>query len=192
MEQQTPVDHEQQATPGMTPPPTTRKWRAAPILSTLLFVAAIGFAAVAVWFYIDERRNQPEERVPPTAQPGQHKLASVVTALQNAGVEAKFGRGTTALTEQLPGQPGQLVDIGDGEQELYVFIYTDPTTGIEDRRAASDALDPAALTLATRSGQALAEGEELHISAGSNVVAVLAGGDDELVAQVQEAIESLP
>lgn len=164
----------------------------APILSTLLFVAAIGFAAVAAWFYFDERRDQPEENIPPTAQPGQHNLASVVTALQDAGVDAKVGRGTTALTEQLPDQRGQLVDIGDGAQELYVFIYTDPTTGVEDRQAASDALDPATLTLSTRAGQALAEGEELHVSAGSNVIAVLAGGDDELVAQVQEAIESLP
>jgi uncharacterized protein (DUF2345 family) len=164
----------------------------APILSTLLFVAAIGFAAVAAWFYFDERRDQPEENIPPTAQPGQHNLASVVTALQDAGVDAKVGRGTTALTEQLPDQRGQLVDIGDGAQELYVFIYTDPTTGVEDRQAASDALDPATLTLSTRAGQDLAEGEELHVSAGSNVIAVLAGGDDELVAQVQEAIESLP
>lgn len=164
----------------------------APILSTLLFVAAIGFAAVAAWFYFDERRDQPEENIPPTAQPGQHNLASVVTALQDAGVDAKVGRGTTALTEQLPEQRGQLVDINDGAQELYVFIYTDPTTGVEDRQAASDALDPATLTLSTRAGQALAEGEELHVSAGSNVIAVLAGGDDELVAQVQEAIESLP
>lgn len=154
----------------------------APILSTLLFVAAIGFAAVAAWFYFDERRDQPEENIPPTAQPGQHNLASVVTALQDAGVDAKVGRGTTALTEQLPDQRGQLVDIGDGAQELYVFIYTDPTTGVEDRQAASDALDPATLTLSTRAGQALAEGEELHVSAGSNVIAVLAGGDDELVA----------
>lgn len=164
----------------------------APLLSTLLFVAAIGFAAVAAWFYFDERRDQPEENIPPTAQPGQHNLASVVTALQESGVDAKVGRGTTALTEQLPDQRGQLVDIGDGAQELYVFIYTDPTTGVEDRQAASDALDPATLTLSTRAGQALAEGEELHVSAGSNVIAVLAGGDDELVAQVQEAIESLP
>lgn len=183
------MDHEQQATLTTTTTVAKRR-RGAHILSTLLFVAAIGFAAVAVWFYLDEQRNQPDERVPPTAQPGQQNLGSVVAALQNAGVDAEVGRGTTALTDQLPDQRGQLVEVGG--QELYVFIYTDPSTGVADRQAASEALDPATLTLSTRSGQPLAAGQQLHVSAGSNVIAVLAGGDDELVRKVQEAIESLP
>ncbi len=184
------MDHEQQATTPTTTTPVAKRRRGAHLLSTILFAAALCFAAVAIWFYVDDRRNQPGERTPPTAQPGQHNLVSVVSALEEAGVEAEIGRGTTASTDQLPGQRGQLVEVGD--QELYVFIYTDPDTGVQDRQAASEGIDPATLSLSTRAGQPLAAGEELHVAAGSNVIAVLAGGDDELVAQVRDAIENLP
>lgn len=165
-----------------------RRRRGTHILSTLLFLTAIAFAAVAIWLYVDEQRDQPRERVPPTAAAGQNDLVSVLTALENAGLEASIGRGTTAATDQLQ-PPGQLIEVED--QELYVFIYTDPATGVEDRQTDSEALDADALTLTTPSGQPLTEDQPLRVSAGSNIIAVLVGGDEELAAQVRQAIEGL-
>ncbi len=177
------VQHGQQA-----PTPKRRRRRGAHILSTLLFLTAIAFAGIAVWIYLDEERDQEPDRVPPQVTPGLNDLLSVRTALEGAGLDATIGRGTTALTDQLQ-RPGQLIEVAD--QDLYVFIYNDPDTSVEDRQAASDALDPASLTLETRSGQPIAEGQPLRVSSGSNVIAVLAGGDDELAANVQQAIEGL-
>ena len=48
------------------------------------------------------------------------------------------------------------------------------------------------MTLATRGGQLIGEGETLRVFQGSNVIAVLVGGDDALAAKVQAVIESLP
>ncbi len=177
------VQHGQQA-----PTPKRRRRRGAHILSTLLFLTAIAFAGIAVWIYLDEERDQPPERVPPEVTPGQNDLLSVRNALEGAGLEAAIGRGTSALTDQLE-RPGQLIEV-EG-LDLYVFIYNAPETSVEERQAASDALDPAALTLETRSGQPIAEGLPLRVSSGSNVIAVLAGGDDEVAAKVQQAIEGL-
>lgn len=160
------------------------------LLSTLLFIAAIGFAAVAVYLYI-EGENTPSGPEPPTAEAGRNELASVLGGLNNAGLDAEYGR-YSAEANQLD-QPGQTIEVNG--HNLFVFIYpaADGERAVADRKADAADLDPETLTLQSRSAERpLNEGKEVHVFQGSNVIAVLVGGDDELVTSVGDVIASLP
>lgn len=160
------------------------------LLSTILFIAAIGFAVAAVYLYIDGK-NTPSAPERPTAQPGLNEFASVVDGLKDAGLHAQPGR-YTATANQLD-QPGQTIEVND--HNLFVFIYPDADGehAIADRKADATDLDPETLTLTSRSAERpLNEGEEVHIFQGSNVIAILVGGDDALVKSVGDVIASLP
>lgn len=168
--------------------PAARRWPH--LLSTLLFIAAIGFAAAAVYLYIDGQ-NTPAGPERPTAQPGRNEFASVVGGLNEAGLKAQPGR-YSAEANQLT-QPGQTIEVGD--HNLFVFIYPDASgeQAIADRKADAADLDPDTLILKSRSAERpLNEGEEVHVFEGSNVIGILVGGDDDLAATVGEVIESLP
>ena len=166
-----------------------RKRRGAHILSMLLFLAAIGFAIAAVFLYIQDR-DKPEERVPPTAQPGQNQLATVLEAFKEGGLKADYGR-TTGRSSQL-NPPGQLLTV-EG-QSVYVYIYNegDKAASVRDREAESATIDLNSMTIKTPSGKDLRSGEGLHVAQGSNVITVLVGGDDALAARIQKAVEALP
>jgi len=171
--------------PGRVP---GRRWPH--LLSTILFIAAIGFAVAAVYLYI-EGENTPSGPERPTAQPGRNEFASVVGGLKDAGLHAQPGR-YTAETSQLD-QPGQTIEVED--HNLFVFIYpdSDGDRAIADREADAADLDLETLVLTSRSAERpLNEGEEVHIFQGSNVIAILVGGDDELVKTVGDVIASLP
>lgn len=169
-------------------PAAGRRWPH--LLSTILFIAAIGFAAAAVYLYI-EGENTPSAPEVPAAEPGQVELAHVVRGLNDAGLTANPGR-YTATANQLD-QPGQTIEVND--HNLFVFIYPDADgdRAIADRKADAADLDPETLVLTSRSAERpLNEGEEVHVSQGSNVIAVLVGGDDELAKAVGDVIASLP
>ncbi|MBA2246633.1 MAG: hypothetical protein H0W23_00775 [Chloroflexia bacterium] len=166
--------------------------RGAQILSSILFLAALGFAAAGIYLYFFTDEEPPREPAIPTTTPGRNGLADVIRAFDTAGLDADYGRSpATADTSQIR-TPGQHAVVDDRS----VFIFTFPGTNADAARAAREEaaarVDPATMTLATRGGQSIGEGETLRAFQGSNVIAVLVGGDDALAAQVQAVIESLP
>lgn len=177
--------------PDAAPTQTTRPpRRAAHLLSTILFIAAIAFAAGAVYLYITED-DAPDGPARPEAEAGRNEFATIVGGLDEAGLDARAGR-YSVESNQLT-QPGQTIEVED--TNLFVFIYPDANgdAAVAAREADASGVDPESMTLESSSAErVIGEGEELHVFQGSNVVAVLVGGDGELVTDVQSVIESLP
>ena len=161
------------------------------ILSTVLFIAAIGFAAAAVYiWYIDDSQSNDEPPVP-TVEDGMYGLVNVLAALKDAGLDADYGRSpATAKSNQME-QPGQNLKVGDANVFIFIFPGGDPAAATAAREAAFASLDPATMTLTTPSGNDVSNGETLSVYQGGNIIAVLVGGDAELQAEVQEVIEGL-
>lgn len=181
------------ATPTKTPSasraPAAGSRRGSHILSTVLFVAAIGFAAAAGYLYLQDR-NAPEPRTQPTAEPGRNTLGSIVESLKKDGIGADYGRGT-GKSDQLS-QPGQMIAIGDDTLLVFIYLGGDQNSAVQDREADATHLDPSTMALTTPSGRDLRGDKAVHVSQGSNVIAVLISDDDALAAQVQSVIEALP
>lgn len=171
--------------------PRPRRNRVAQILSTMLFIAAIGFAAGAAYVWYTQDDNPDGPGTPPPAESGEAELANVVTVLQESNNAWEYGR-TTASTNQFP-TPGQLLKLND--RSLYVFIFNGPNgeERIASREAASEQIDLEALELTTPSGKVInTNGEHLYMAEASNVITILVGGDQELADRVSSAIANLP
>lgn len=173
-------------------PPPSRRRRGAQILSTLLFLVALAFAAAAIYiWYIDD---EPSDTTPPvpTATPGLYTLADVLNAFKGAGLDGDYGRSPATVKSNQMSPPGQHLIVED--QSVYVFIFPsgDAQSASVDREEAAQRLDPATMTMTTPSGQSFSEGETLTVSEGSNVIAVLVGDDEDLQIQVRDVIEGLP
>jgi len=161
------------------------------VLSTLLFVAAIGFAAAAVYIWYMDDANESNELAAPTVEAGRYELVNVLNALEDADLEADFGRSpATASTDQL-GLPGQNLEVEDTNVYIFIFSGADAATAAAAREEAFAGIDPAAMTLTTPSGNDVSNGEPLSAYQGANVIAVLIGGDEDVRAQVQNVIEGL-
>ncbi len=161
------------------------------VLSTLLFVAAIGFAAAAVYiWYVDDSRTEEEPPVP-TVTDGIYQLVNVLDALKDAGLGADYGRSpaTAKSTQIVP--PGQNLTIEGTNVFIFIFPGGDPAAAASARQTAFEAIDPATMTLTTPSGNDVANGEPLSVYQGANIIAVLIGGDEELKSEVQDVIEGL-
>ncbi len=152
-------------------------------LSLALFaLAAILFVAVAV-LYVRDRDEKVQTPPPPTSQPGHAQLINVVDALRAQGIKTEISHDPSprfaALTPPAQGLTA------DGKP-LYVFIYDDPTI----REDESDSLETADLVPESTTGTPLSG--EPHAVGGSNVYVILFGGDAELAAKVDRAIQGLP
>ena len=176
-------------TPPATPSRPNRTW--ANRLSTILFIAAILFAAAAVYLYVAED-SSPDGPVAPTAEAGRNEFATVINALKDAGLEDVDPGRYTATADQLD-QPGQVIEIGDVNAFVFIYPDADPAAAVAAREADAADLDPETLQLTARTAdRPLNDGLETHAFESSNVIVVLAGGDEELVSTVRDAIESLP
>ena len=171
----------------------TGKRRGPHILSTLLFLTAIGFAAVAAYLYWEEQQEDKNEPTPPAAEPGSWTLAQVRSALDTAGFDTDVGR-TNGHTDQIPATiPGQIITV-DGT-EVYIFIFSrtaesDDPAG--EAKATYDDMDLETLTLTRQSSRdVIAKGDELTVFQGSNIIAIMVGGEEEDVEKVRTAIEGL-
>jgi len=161
------------------------------ILSTLLFVAAIGFAAAAVYIWYMDDANEPDEPPIPTAEAGRYELVNVLDALKDADLEADFGRSpATARTTQID-RPGQNLQVEETSVFIFIFNGADAEEAAAAREAAFAGVDPATMSLTTPSGNDVSNGEPLSVYQGSNIIAVLIGGDEDVRAQVQDVIEGL-
>ncbi|MGN6032359.1 MAG: hypothetical protein ACTHQE_11920 [Thermomicrobiales bacterium] len=174
-----------------TPPQasSSRSKRGSHILSTVLFIAAIGFAAAAGYLYLQDRTTE-EPRVQPTAEPGRNSLGSIVESLKKGGIDADYGRGT-GKSDQLS-QPGQMITIGDDTLLVFIYLDGDHDAAMKAREADAAKIDTDTMTLTTPSGRDLRGNKAVHISQGSNVIAVLISDDDALATKVQTVIEALP
>jgi hypothetical protein len=169
----------------------TRARRGSQILSTILFVAALAFAAAAVYIWYLDDSNAVDEPPVPSVEAGQYGLVNVLEALKDAGIDADYGRSpATAMTNQME-LPGQNLRVGDANVFIFLFPSGDTTTGAEARAAAFDRLDLETLTLTTQSGSDASQGKPLTAYEGANVIAVMVGGNPELQSEVQAVIEGL-
>jgi hypothetical protein len=175
--------------PATEPSRPPRTW--ANRLSTILFIAAILFAAAAVYLYFMDD-GSPDGPVAPTAEAGRNEFATVINALEDAGLENVQPGRYTATASQLD-QPGQVIEIGDTNAFVFIYPDADPDAAVAAREADAADLDPVTLELSARTAERpLNEGLESHVFEASNVIVVLAGGDEDLVDTVRDAIESLP
>lgn len=171
-----------------------RRNRTAQILSSILFIAAIGFAAGAgyVW-YTDEESPAAPRTPPPAENAAQIDLAQVLRVLTDTNDDWDYGRNPVAAHANQLSAPGQHLKLGD--VSLFVFIFTGPSgeERVAAREAASEQMNLETMELTTTSGDVInANGEQLYMAEGSNVITILVGGDQELADQVADAIAELP
>jgi hypothetical protein len=171
-------------------PTATR--RGSHILSTVLFVAAIGFAAAAVYIWYLDDSNPGTEPPIPTVENGVYGLVNVLDALRHAGIDADYGRSPATATSNQLEMPGQNLRVGDTNVFIFIVPGADAAAAATARESAFAGLDPATMTLTTASGSDVSRGEPLTVYEGANVIAVLVGGDAALQNDVADVIEGLP
>jgi hypothetical protein len=168
------------------------KRRSPQLLSSLLFLVAIGFAAVALYMYWDETQNKKNDPTPPPAAAGEYTLAQVKTALDAQGLKTDFGR-SSGHADQIPGVPGQYITIGDADVYIYVFSSSNgPEAAIQAAADAFAQIDESTIVLTRQSGDVIDPDKPKHVFLGSNIIAVMVGGSDANVQKVKTAIEGLP
>jgi hypothetical protein len=178
------------------PAPSARSGRSrtAQLLSTALFVVAIGFAAAAIWiWYTDDSRDGPGSPTPARSAE-QIDLAQVLGVLKASDDGWDYSRSPSGARSNQLDMPGQALKLDD-DRLLFVFIFTGASS--EDRVAAreqaAEAVDLDTMTLTTTSGKVLNDqGQPLSMAQHSNVIAILLGGDDALAAEVQGSLDRLP
>ena|GEM_PF-2102222 len=182
-----------QLDPPANPQQQTKR-RGPHLLSTILFLVAIGFALVAAYLYWDESQNKKNDPTPPPAASGEYTLAQVKTALDQQGLKTEFGR-SSGHANQISGVPGQYISIGNDDAVVYVFVFSSSEGAQAAIQIASDTyagIDESSLVLTRQSGDIIGEDQPKHAFLGSNIIAVLVGGDDALVEDVKTAVEGLP
>lgn len=170
--------------------PRPRRSRAAQILSTILFIAAIGFAAAAAYlWYTEDDDDGPGP--PPTATAGSVELSNVLAVVEEDEPEWDYGR-LTARSDQLS-PPCQPLQLGDTNLCVFIFPGETPEDRIAAREAAASSVDLDSMTISTPSGRVVNnDGQQLHMAQASNVITILVGGDQELAAQIEDALAKLP
>jgi hypothetical protein len=149
-------------------------------LSNILAVVAVLFAILAVVLYLRPGRGIAPV---PTAVPGGNQLINVVRALEGQGLEVTQPQGmfVPAGDAGVPGQGLQIAGV-----PAFVFLFP-------DQSQAQDAvltLDPGAVVPDSLRGTPMPVGER-RITQGSNVVLIMAGGDDANWQKVETAIAGL-
>jgi hypothetical protein len=156
--------------------------------STLIF-AALAVVLVAIAIVYTRNDDDPPPTAPIPTAVGHNELINVQQALAAQDLDVEIGQGTASAREAGINQPGQILTIGDAT--VYVFIFED----VAQREATSAAIDPATLVLKSPSGRPLAgpgtDQPDIRLAQQSNVIAVLAGGDEALATQFDAAIASL-
>lgn len=166
--------------------------RQSQLLSTILFIAAIVFAILAVVVWVRDDTRLHREPPIPTATAGRYDLANVLGALEAAGLDGDYGRTPATANSNQIDTPGQHLKVNG--QSLFVFVFpgVDATSATAAREAAGADLDAATMTLTAPQSQAdLTGGQPLTVVQGANVIAVLVGGDPTLQKKVITVIEGL-
>ena len=149
-------------------------------LSNVFAVVAVIFAILAVVLYLRPGRGIAPV---PTAVPGGNQLINVVRALEAEGLQVTQPQGLFVPAGDA-GVPGQGLEIAGAP--AFVFLFPDDTQA----QGAVLTLDPAAVIPDQIRGTPMPEGER-RITQGSNVVLVMAGGDDTTWQKVETAVSGL-
>lgn len=174
-------------------PQRKRRSRAAQILSMVLFIAALGFAAAAAWIWYNDDSDNGPGTPPPAESAANIDLAQVLMVLTQSNDDWDYGRSPAAVHANQLQFPGQHLKLGD--TSLFVFIFTGATAEdrVAAREAAGDAVNLDTLTLSTGSGAVIDdEGRQIYMLEHSSVLCILVGGDDELAEEVAAALGKLP
>jgi hypothetical protein len=159
------------------PKRTVRVW-----ISYLLFAVSAALFVVVLVMYL-QGRNDEKTPPPPTAQAGHNEMKDVMTALQNGGLDAEYGRsadraiGVTEVAQSI---------VVDGET-IYVFIYPDATQRQRDQDTLAGG---GSLEIVNTRGTPVAENPP-YIFGGSNVLVAVYSDDESLREKIQTAIEGL-
>jgi hypothetical protein len=157
------------------------------LLSLALFgVAAVLFIIVGVMYFRDEKNgNQPAPT--PASVPGEAQLKNVFDALAAQDLDVDYIR---AAGPRFPAfsRPAQGLTV-DG-QPLYVFIYEDPALR-EEETANLTPEDLVPTSIGGGNSTPEASGTPHGVGA-SNVYAIMLGGDEDVIAKVDRAIQGIP
>lgn len=170
-----------------------RRSRVAQLLSTVLFVVALGFAVAAAWIWYTDDADSGPGTPPPARSAEEIDLAQVLSVLDETDDGWDYGRSPATVRSDQIEVPGQHLKLGDAH--LYVFIFTGPDAEarVAAREQAGAQLDPDTMALTTPSGQdANPDGAPLAVSQHSSVIAILVGGDEQLAGEVEAALATLP
>jgi hypothetical protein len=170
-----------------------RRSRAAQILSTILFVAALGFAGAAAWLWYTDASKDGPGTPPPAESAANIDLAQVLMVLDQSNDGWDYGRSPAAVHADQLQVPGQHLKLDD--TSLFVFIFTGATAEdrVAAREAAGDAVDLDTLTLSTGSGAVINDGgKPIYMIEHSSVLCIMVGGDDDLAKEVATALGKLP
>ena len=155
-------------------------------MSTLL-LAAMALVLVALGVvYLRERTEEEPTPVRPTSSAGSAEYVDVQEALAAQGLEVTPGR--RAIPVGVLSVPGQAFVV-EGVP-LYAFIY--PEVAPREREGASVDADQVLAAATTNGTPEVGAPMDAHVAQHSNVLVVLAGGDAELAAAVERAVESIP
>lgn len=149
-------------------------------LSNILAVVAVMFAILAVILYL---RPGGGIAPVPTPEPGGNQLINVVRVLEAEGLQVTQPQGMFVPAGE-SGVPGQGLEIAGNP--AFVFLFPD----ISQAQGAVLTLDPAAVVPNEIRGTPMPEGER-RITQGSNVVLIMAGGDDTTWQKVETAVAGL-
>ena len=149
-------------------------------LSNIFAAVAVIFAILAVVLYL--RPGQGIAPVP-TAVPGGNQLINVVRALESQGLQVSQPQGMFVPAGE-GGVPGQGLEVAG--YPAFVFLYPDESQA----QGAVLTLDPAAVVPNEVRGTPMPEGER-RITQGSNVVLIMAGGDEATWQKVEAAVAGL-
>jgi hypothetical protein len=152
----------------------------------LFGVAAVLFIVVAVmYFREDDNNNRPAPT--PASVPGKAQLKNVLDAVAAQDLEVDYIRAAGPTFPAFT-RPAQGLTVNG--QPLYVFIYESP----ELREEGTADLTPDDLVPESARGSdgtPAIEGTPHGVGA-SNVYAILFGGDEEMIAKVDAAIQGIP
>lgn len=170
-----------------------RRSRPTPLLSTILFIAAIGFAVAAVWVWYTDDSPSGLETPPPAESVDDIDLVHVLNVLKPRNEGWEISRNPTTVRSEQIDMPGQALTLDD--HLLFVFIFTGANgeEKVAAREAASEQIDLDSMILTTPSGTVInADDELLYMAEHSNVITILVGGDEALANEVELALADLP
>lgn len=154
------------------------------LISTLLLVCSVVLMLAVGFLYIQDRRED-DTPTPPTSVPGHNQAIDVLNAFRKQDLDATFGDQGSDVRSEMLERPGQTIELPDAT--AYVFIYQD-----------FDARDEATLDVLAEdvdlvdvAGDPI-EIDDASLFTNSNVAVLLVGGDDDTVAKVEEAVNTLP
>jgi hypothetical protein len=153
------------------------------LASNLFALAAVVFAVIAVVLYLRDSQGGGIAPVP-TAVAGGNQIVNVTGALKAQGLDVQQppGRFIPVGAFDVPGQGIEINGL-----PAFVFLFPDAAAA----KQAAETADPAGIVPNQLGGTPVPPGERRLVQH-SNVVVLLAGGDEETWQKIVAAVDGLP